>query len=174
MTSASDTDGTAAQPCDGESGKGWTGTGLGDWVGWGLVIAGWIYVRRDEAKRALRSEERETIHGISQQICAVRDGAARYYTRCAPGDGDALEAEAFLKQELKSISLAIGRLCERKPKHYTLNHFVAFRKAVTLGNFESNARTLLGPKDDQIQGIRLAAIEVIDNLTYSFERANPL
>lgn len=140
---------------------------------WALVIAGWVFVSRDNAKRHKRQEELVMVDGFCKLVANVRDTAIDYHTK-SPEAGDAKLARQ-IRMDLSGLENMLARLQTRKPEHYrAASQLIEFRRACTMRNFDSATRCAVSHHNELIEEIWLAGLLLTDEVQTEFERANRL
>ena len=139
---------------------------LGSWV---LVIAGWLFVRRDNNRREARKEAKSLVDS-----CIARSerlgSMARTYLEGAYGSENA-QLSARIKLELKTLGTEVQALNESTKKEITAGReLIALRRAITGGTFDSaNRQPTLGT-DPVFAEIDDAIVDFHRKMTESFCR----
>lgn len=104
-----------------------------------LTMLGWFVVSRQHNQRERRKEVRELVRLVEQRVDDILDQAAEYYSL----DGKDPKCPALASKMRFGLS-AIGQLLKRLRaaglEPAANDELIAFRQAVTGGNFETVAR----------------------------------
>jgi hypothetical protein len=158
-----------------DSGGGWARTmipysqALGPLLALVAIVAGWIWVSRDNNRRESRKELRVHLNEIRELIGHVEDAANSYF-RKAPTDDESRSLSVKIKRDLQHLG---GRLATLKACEKTFNfdaHLMAFRASITDGDFDSNARAVRSHTDRIFLEICNAANSLIEATEDAFAR----
>jgi hypothetical protein len=110
------------------------------------VVGGWIVISRDNNKRETRKEIRAQINDIAKLIRNIED-SARSYFQLAPATSEAARLSLAIRRDLQHLA---GQLTALKPRHEALNFdllLLAYRRSITGGEFDSQARVARSHRD---------------------------
>lgn len=112
--------------------------------GWLLVVAGWVVVNRQNNSRERRKEVRTVVDSTEKLILEIEVAARKYYA--LPGtDSDAATLALEIKASLRTLSSRMKVLRLLSPTFASNNELIAFRTAVTGGDFEASQRPACPP-----------------------------
>jgi hypothetical protein len=104
-----------------------------------VTLVGWAVINGQNNRRERRKELRDLIRQVEQRVDSILDNAASYFAL----DGSALasrELEHKIRSGFSGTSQLLSRLKAAGWNHKTQEEFIAFKQAVTGGQFESTSR----------------------------------
>lgn len=127
------------------SGTEWSWTGP---ISWLLVIVGWLVINSQHNRRETRKEIRAALNDLYEMLNEIEDDAFKYHT----GGGDAALSRKIKRRvgQLHSrVNLAFINTIDTRCG----SEIAAFRKAVTLQNFDTVSHTALPITDPMFENI---------------------
>jgi hypothetical protein len=106
----------------------------GNVVSWILIVAGWAVINAQNNSRETRKEIRAALLDLYELLDEIEDDAFSYHTGTT---GDAALARK-IKRNISQISTRIKLALRDKLECEYARPLVAFRKSITLSNFDSN------------------------------------
>ncbi len=138
-------------------------------VPWLLVIAGWFFVARDNNKRERRKELRAALSQLTEKIRRCEQDAHEYWMSSA-GSERAIALGIGLKRLLQSIAAERSRLQQECKMGDSTDELIAYRRAVTGGDFEQQSRQPSSSASERLQEISESAVDLVEKLEAEFAR----
>ena len=111
---------------------------------WLLVIIGWLVVNSQNNARERRKESRSLVESIEELVLGIEVAAREYYALSgADPAGQALALQ--IKAGFRTLSSRLKVLGRYSTKFNATDELIAFRTAVTGGDFESASRAACPP-----------------------------
>lgn len=123
-------------------------------VTWLLVVAGWFVVWRQQAHFIQRQEIRRLIDKIVKQVDELERVAEEYWLKT----GQSPEAQALarvIKRAIRDVFAEFKILANVAGLQVPVNRQIAYRQALTDGDFDSRIRPALDQHDERFLRIRL-------------------
>lgn len=137
-----------------------------DWsapISWALVIVGWIVINAQHNKRETRKEVRAALNDLYDLLNEIEDEAFTYHT----GTGDALLSRR-IKRQLAQIFPRLHLALLKTIDVRCASEIGAFRRAVTLHNFDTAGHRALVAGDQAFEEITITKERLVNRIEQAF------
>jgi hypothetical protein len=137
---------------------------IGSWI---LIIIGWKVVSRDHNQREDRKDVRALINNLGTLVRAIEEKAHRYYLQGGATAG-AQTLSMEIRRDFKRLAGDLGRLkklCGSVDFKFDL---IAFRQAVSGGDFDVKKRSACTPDSTKLSDVSSAADSLLSILEDGF------
>jgi len=140
----------------------------GEWswsgpISWALVILGWLVINWQHNKRETRKEIRAAFNGLYEMLNEIEDDAFSYHT----GNGDPALSKR-IKRRLGQIHSRINLAFMTTIRERCSREVFAFRRAVTLQNFDTVSHNSLPSTSPVFEEITATRERLINTLEQAF------
>lgn len=138
-------------------------------ISWVLVIVGWGIVSRGHNRREDRKEARASLIHIGDLIRKIEENSHLYLVSSASSP-ESRTLSIAIKRDLKRLAGDLQRFEEScEGIQYRLD-LIAFRQAVTGGEFDSKKRSVCGSDSVKLAEVSSAADDLLAALEAAFVR----
>jgi hypothetical protein len=136
-------------------------------ISWILVIVGWGIVSRGHNKREDRKEARASLIQLGDLVRKIEENAHQYLVSSA-ASAESRTLSIAIKRDLKRLAGDLQRFAEScNGVQYRLE-LIAFRQAVTGGEFDSKKRTACGADSVKLAEVSTGADDLLAALEGAF------
>ena len=140
-----------------------SGSDWGSAVSWLLVILGWIIINTQHNRRETRKEIRAALNNFYELLNEIEDDAITYHT----SSGDPVLSRR-IKRRLSQLYRRVNLAFQDTIECQCASQITAFRRAVTLHNFDTATYTQLKASDPVFEEITATKERLVNVLEQAF------
>lgn len=135
--------------------------------GWVAIVIGWKVSWGQALKREERKELRDLVDRLILLCHATEKASIDFLTKDLSTDNGS--AAHHIRGDLSRLSRALSRLKTERGFDCT-SEVVAFRRAITGGEFESASRKAIDRDSEALRGVTVASLNLVDKIESEYSR----